>query len=189
LKEWNLLRLVFAQRSHNASGALWKRCKLDPDELVALSFHHPSQIQPIPSCLSLLRNLSVTSLPLSPLPSLAFLFPDGGAANFGLNFLTFIILFNNLIPISLLVTLEVIKFVQAFFINWVSASLSHRSCSCLMNLLSLKCRLLKPPGPILENFTAQMKVELYQNNPYEDAKIGFRAGRLKHRCNGVLRSH
>lgn len=45
---------------------------------------------------------------------------DGGAANFGLNFLTFIILFNNLIPISLLVTLEVIKFIQAFFINWVS---------------------------------------------------------------------
>uniref|UniRef100_A0A8C9TZ99 Phospholipid-transporting ATPase n=1 Tax=Scleropages formosus TaxID=113540 RepID=A0A8C9TZ99_SCLFO len=43
---------------------------------------------------------------------------NGGAANFGLNFLTFIILFNNLIPISLLVTLEVIKFVQAFFINW-----------------------------------------------------------------------
>ncbi|XP_076877503.1 putative phospholipid-transporting ATPase IA isoform X2 [Brachyhypopomus gauderio] len=42
----------------------------------------------------------------------------GGAANFGLNFLTFIILFNNLIPISLLVTLEVIKFTQAFFINW-----------------------------------------------------------------------
>ncbi|XP_036424325.1 probable phospholipid-transporting ATPase IA isoform X6 [Colossoma macropomum] len=44
--------------------------------------------------------------------------PDGGAANFGLNFLTFIILFNNLIPISLLVTLEVIKFIQAYFINW-----------------------------------------------------------------------
>uniref|UniRef100_A0A8C9VG64 Phospholipid-transporting ATPase n=1 Tax=Scleropages formosus TaxID=113540 RepID=A0A8C9VG64_SCLFO len=43
---------------------------------------------------------------------------NGGAANFGLNFLTFIILFNNLIPISLLVTLEVIKFVQAYFINW-----------------------------------------------------------------------
>uniref|UniRef100_A0A8C6UEY7 Phospholipid-transporting ATPase n=1 Tax=Neogobius melanostomus TaxID=47308 RepID=A0A8C6UEY7_9GOBI len=39
-------------------------------------------------------------------------------SNFGLNFLTFIILFNNLIPISLLVTLEVIKFIQAFFINW-----------------------------------------------------------------------
>uniref|UniRef100_A0A8C1LBG1 Phospholipid-transporting ATPase n=1 Tax=Cyprinus carpio TaxID=7962 RepID=A0A8C1LBG1_CYPCA len=43
---------------------------------------------------------------------------DLNSANFGLNFLTFIILFNNLIPISLLVTLEVIKFVQAFFINW-----------------------------------------------------------------------
>lgn len=41
-----------------------------------------------------------------------------GANNFGLNFLTFIILYNNLIPISLLVTLEVIKFIQAFFINW-----------------------------------------------------------------------
>lgn len=168
--------------------------QIRPDELVALSFHLPSPVHPIPSCLSLLRNLSVTSLPLFPLPSLALLFPDGGAANFGLNFLTFIILFNNLIPISLLVTLEVIKFVQAFFINWVSASLSHGSCSCLMNLLSLKCRLLKPPGPIPENFTAQTKVELYQNNPYEDAKIGFRAGRLKHtdtdfRCSGVLSSH
>uniref|UniRef100_G3PZZ5 Phospholipid-transporting ATPase n=1 Tax=Gasterosteus aculeatus aculeatus TaxID=481459 RepID=G3PZZ5_GASAC len=43
---------------------------------------------------------------------------DLNSANFGLNFLTFIILFNNLIPISLLVTLEVIKFIQAFFINW-----------------------------------------------------------------------
>ncbi|KAM4710413.1 phospholipid-transporting ATPase IA [Discoglossus pictus] len=41
-----------------------------------------------------------------------------GANNFGLNFLTFIILFNNLIPISLLVTLEVVKFIQAYFINW-----------------------------------------------------------------------
>uniref|UniRef100_A0A8C1L926 Phospholipid-transporting ATPase n=1 Tax=Cyprinus carpio TaxID=7962 RepID=A0A8C1L926_CYPCA len=65
----------------------------------------------------------------------------GGAANFGLNFLTFIILFNNLIPISLLVTLEVIKFVQAFFINWVSVRLNPESSVCVMNLLSLKCRL------------------------------------------------
>ncbi|XP_051901210.1 phospholipid-transporting ATPase IA isoform X1 [Pristis pectinata] len=45
-------------------------------------------------------------------------FSDSGASYFGLNFLTFIILFNNLIPISLLVTLEVVKFIQAFFINW-----------------------------------------------------------------------
>eukprot|EP00794_Sanderia_malayensis_P006961 gene6961-7746_t len=37
--------------------------------------------------------------------------------NFGLTFLTFCILFNNLIPISLPVTLEVVKFIQAMFIN------------------------------------------------------------------------
>lgn len=40
--------------------------------------------------------------------------------NFWYNLLTFIILYNNLIPISLLVTLEVVKFTQALFINWVS---------------------------------------------------------------------
>ncbi|XP_072332990.1 phospholipid-transporting ATPase IB isoform X1 [Scyliorhinus torazame] len=40
------------------------------------------------------------------------------SANFGYNLLTFIILYNNLIPISLLVTLEVVKFTQALFINW-----------------------------------------------------------------------
>ncbi|KAG7523913.1 phospholipid-transporting ATPase IB isoform X1 [Solea senegalensis] len=38
--------------------------------------------------------------------------------NFAYNLLTFIILYNNLIPISLLVTLEVVKFIQALFINW-----------------------------------------------------------------------
>ncbi|XP_044018116.1 probable phospholipid-transporting ATPase IA isoform X3 [Aphidius gifuensis] len=37
--------------------------------------------------------------------------------NFLFNLLTFIILFNNLIPISLQVTLEVVRFVQATFIN------------------------------------------------------------------------
>ncbi|XP_048511424.1 probable phospholipid-transporting ATPase IA isoform X3 [Athalia rosae] len=37
--------------------------------------------------------------------------------NFGYNLLTFIILFNNLIPISLQVTLEVVRYVQATFIN------------------------------------------------------------------------
>uniref|UniRef100_A0A8C1T9B6 Phospholipid-transporting ATPase n=1 Tax=Cyprinus carpio TaxID=7962 RepID=A0A8C1T9B6_CYPCA len=117
----------------------------------------------------------------------------GGAANFGLNFLTFIILFNNLIPISLLVTLEVIKFVQAFFINWVSVRLNPESSVCVMNLLSLKCRLPKPPGPIPENFTAQTKVKLYQNIPFKDAKIGFGAGGLKQtdtafRCSGDFHS-
>ncbi|KAK9305516.1 hypothetical protein QLX08_003517 [Tetragonisca angustula] len=37
--------------------------------------------------------------------------------NFAFNLLTFMILFNNLIPISLQVTLEVVRFVQATFIN------------------------------------------------------------------------
>nr|CAG4651584.1 EOG090X00X3 [Triops cancriformis] len=39
------------------------------------------------------------------------------SVNFGYNLLTFIILFNNLIPISLQVTLEVVRFFQAIFIN------------------------------------------------------------------------
>ena len=39
-------------------------------------------------------------------------------SNFFLQFLTFFILYNNLIPISLLVTLEGVKFVQAYFVNW-----------------------------------------------------------------------
>ncbi|XP_064413920.1 phospholipid-transporting ATPase IB [Latimeria chalumnae] len=43
---------------------------------------------------------------------------DYTSTNFGYNLLTFIILYNNLIPISLLVTLEVVKFTQALFINW-----------------------------------------------------------------------
>lgn len=37
--------------------------------------------------------------------------------NFGYNLLTFIILYNNLIPISLQVTLELVRFIQAIFIN------------------------------------------------------------------------
>jgi hypothetical protein len=47
-------------------------------------------------------------------------FVDTSSDNFGYNLLTFIILYNNLIPISLLVTLEVVKYTQALFINWVS---------------------------------------------------------------------
>lgn len=45
-------------------------------------------------------------------------FQDLEPSNFGYNLLTFIILYNNLIPISLQVTLEIVKFVQAIFINW-----------------------------------------------------------------------
>ncbi|XP_064404646.1 probable phospholipid-transporting ATPase IA isoform X2 [Halichondria panicea] len=40
------------------------------------------------------------------------------AGQFFLSILTFVILYNNLIPISLIVTLEVLKFVQSFYINW-----------------------------------------------------------------------
>jgi len=42
----------------------------------------------------------------------------GYSFQFGWNVLTFFILYNNLIPISLQVTLEMVKFVQAYFINW-----------------------------------------------------------------------
>ncbi|XP_066918904.1 probable phospholipid-transporting ATPase IA isoform X1 [Clytia hemisphaerica] len=47
-----------------------------------------------------------------------FGFQETSAQNFGFTFLTFFILYNNLIPISLPVTLEVVKFIQAQFINW-----------------------------------------------------------------------
>ena len=32
--------------------------------------------------------------------------------------LTFVILYNNLIPISLLVTVEIVRFIQVYFISW-----------------------------------------------------------------------
>lgn len=41
--------------------------------------------------------------------------------SFGFDLLVFIILYHNLIPISLLVTLEIVKYIQALFINWVSS--------------------------------------------------------------------
>lgn len=40
------------------------------------------------------------------------------SSSFGFTFLTFIILYNNLIPISLQITLEIVRFIQAQFINW-----------------------------------------------------------------------
>ena len=43
-------------------------------------------------------------------------------SNFFLNFLTFFILYHNMIPISLQVTLEFVKFFQAYYINWVRPS-------------------------------------------------------------------
>ncbi|ESO07180.1 hypothetical protein HELRODRAFT_110679 [Helobdella robusta] len=43
---------------------------------------------------------------------------DASPTGFILNFLTFVILYNNLIPISLQVTLEIVRFIQAIFIQW-----------------------------------------------------------------------
>lgn len=43
--------------------------------------------------------------------------PTDISKNFAYNLLTFIILYNNLIPISLQVTLELVRFLQAIFIN------------------------------------------------------------------------
>ena len=58
---------------------------------------------------------------------LCFSSTDTTSDNFGYNLLTFIILYNNLIPISLLVTLEVVKYTQALFINWVSITAELQS--------------------------------------------------------------
>jgi phospholipid-transporting ATPase len=42
---------------------------------------------------------------------------EEASTNFFLNFLTFFILYNNLIPISLMVSLELVRVFQAYFIN------------------------------------------------------------------------
>uniref|UniRef100_A0A8C0LNN6 Phospholipid-transporting ATPase n=1 Tax=Canis lupus dingo TaxID=286419 RepID=A0A8C0LNN6_CANLU len=65
---------------------------------------------------------------------------DTTSDNFGYNLLTFIILYNNLIPISLLVTLEVVKYTQALFINWtVYWSLHLNYFFFLFNYIFDKC--------------------------------------------------
>lgn len=53
----------------------------------------------------------------------AFYLPKMNSNDFPMNFLTFFILYNNLIPISLQVTLEVVRFFQAIYINNVSSIL------------------------------------------------------------------
>jgi len=57
------------------------------------------------------------------------LFSEFESTYFGYNLLTFIILYNNLIPISLPVTLEIVKYVQAVFIGWVSLCIIVRYCT------------------------------------------------------------
>jgi len=46
---------------------------------------------------------------------------DSTNIGFGWQFITFFILYNNLIPISLQVTLEIVKFIQSYYINWDEA--------------------------------------------------------------------
>jgi len=48
-----------------------------------------------------------------------FYFDELAWKHIGYTFLTFFILFNNLIPISLQITVDFVKFIQAYFINWV----------------------------------------------------------------------
>lgn len=54
----------------------------------------------------------ILSTPIIFLNVLFVYFADLPTANFGYNLLTFIILFNNLIPISLQVTIEVVRYIQ-----------------------------------------------------------------------------
>ncbi|XP_029794343.1 phospholipid-transporting ATPase IB-like [Suricata suricatta] len=49
---------------------------------------------------------------------------ESSSHGLGFDILVFIILYHNFIPISLLVTLEIVKYVQALFINWESVNLS-----------------------------------------------------------------
>ncbi|XP_074848797.1 phospholipid-transporting ATPase IA isoform X5 [Carettochelys insculpta] len=83
----------------------------------------------------------------------------GGANNFGLNFLTFIILFNNLIPISLLVTLEVVKFIQAYFINWdIDMHYEPTDTASMARTSNLNEELGQPTAPIICEFLTMMAV-------------------------------
>jgi len=53
--------------------------------------------------------------------SFYFKIDESSNTGFGYQFLTFFILYNNLVPISLQVTLEIVKFIQAHYINWDEA--------------------------------------------------------------------
>lgn len=55
----------------------------------------------------------------------AYYLPAGQSAGFARSCLTFFILYNNLIPISLQVTLELVRVFQAVYINNVSGCVSR----------------------------------------------------------------
>ncbi|KAM6313433.1 phospholipid-transporting ATPase IA [Aegotheles albertisi] len=100
----------------------------------------------------------------------------GGASNFGLNFLTFIILFNNLIPISLLVTLEVVKFIQAYFINWdIDMHYELTDTAAMARTSNLNEELGQPTAPIICEFLTMMAVCHTAVPEREDDKIIYQA--------------
>lgn len=55
----------------------------------------------------------------------AHCYSDLPTANFGYNLLTYIILFNNLIPISLQVTIEMVRFMQVLKMSRFTNSFVH----------------------------------------------------------------
>jgi len=71
----------------------------------------------------------------------AFFFAEVKPYNIFYNLLTFVILYNNLIPISLQVTLELVKFIQAIFINWVSFSTAAFTADFIFRKSYLFCSL------------------------------------------------
>src|SRR5690348_14313924 len=67
------------------------------------------------SLASAIGNMVITNKNLEQLTYIEL--PHSSWGDFGRNILTFLILYNNLIPISLMVTMEVVKFWQAQLIN------------------------------------------------------------------------
>ncbi|RXM92006.1 Phospholipid-transporting ATPase IB [Acipenser ruthenus] len=98
--------------------------------------------------------------------------------NFWYNLLTFIILYNNLIPISLLVTLEVVKFTQALFINWgLSQTASFQSQEDLMAVTGkLEC---EGPNGHLYDFTGTLRLDNYSPAPLGPDLVLLRGAQLR----------
>eukprot|EP00731_Ephydatia_muelleri_P030919 Em0022g433a len=99
----------------NSTKAPLKRSNLDhvTNRQVFLIFLALLVLALISTALSTVWNAENSNLYYLQLPSGS----GATAGQFFLNFLTFIVLYNNLIPISLIVTVELVKYIQAFYIN------------------------------------------------------------------------